>query len=57
MSYLDINSDLKYFYMNKTQLVDGIAEKTGLSKVDAKKALEAFIETVSDALKHEERVT
>ena len=37
--------------MNKAQLIDAIAEKAGLTKADSKKALEAFVETVSDALK------
>ncbi len=37
--------------MNKTQLIDKIAEKAGLTKADAKKALDAFIEATSDALK------
>jgi nucleoid DNA-binding protein len=32
--------------MNKTQLIDAIAEKTNLSKVDAGKALEAFQQIV-----------
>ena len=29
--------------MNKTQLVDAIAKKASITKVDAKKALDAFI--------------
>ena len=29
--------------MNKTELIDAIAEEAGLSKADAKKALEAFL--------------
>lgn len=37
--------------MNKTLLIDKIAEKAGLTKADAKKALDAFIEATSDALK------
>ena len=28
--------------MNKTELINAMAEKAGLSKVDAKKALDAF---------------
>ena len=34
--------------MNKTELINAIAEKSGLSKVDSKKALEAFIESVTE---------
>ena len=37
--------------MNKTEFLNAVAEKSGLSKVDAKKAVEAFVETVSSELK------
>ena len=37
--------------MNKTELVASIAEKAGISKKDADKALAAFIDTVSAELK------
>lgn len=36
--------------MNKTELVNAIAEKSGLSKVDAKKALDATIDAMTEAL-------
>ena len=36
--------------MNKTELINAMAEKAGLSKVDAKKALDAFVEAVSESL-------
>ena len=36
--------------MNKTELIDKIAEGAGLTKADAKKALEATIEAIKDAL-------
>uniref|UniRef100_A0AB33JQB3 HU family DNA-binding protein n=5 Tax=unclassified Prevotella TaxID=2638335 RepID=A0AB33JQB3_9BACT len=36
--------------MNKTELIDQIAAKAGLTKVDAKKALEATVETIKEAL-------
>lgn len=42
--------------MNKTQLVDEMASKTGLSKVDAKKALEAIIDVTSETLKKGDRL-
>lgn len=42
--------------MNKTELVNAIAEKAGLSKVDSKKALDAFIEAVGEELKKGEKV-
>lgn len=37
--------------MNKTQLVDAMAAKSGLSKTDAAKALSAFTECVGEATK------
>lgn len=37
--------------MTKNDFVSSVAEKTGLSKADAKKAIDAFCETVSDVLK------
>ncbi len=37
--------------MNKTEFINAVAEKSGFSKVDAKKAVEAFVETVSRELK------
>lgn len=37
--------------MNKTELVAAIAEKAGIAKKDADKALAAFIETVEDEMK------
>ena len=36
--------------MNKTELVAKIAEAAGLSKADAKKALDATVEAVKEAL-------
>ena len=37
--------------MNKTEFINAVAEKSGLSKTDAKKAVDAFVETVSGELK------
>ena len=37
--------------MNKTELVASIAEKAAISKIDAEKALAAFVDTVSGELK------
>lgn len=42
--------------MNKTELTNKIAEAAGLSKVDAKKALEASLEIISDTLKAGDKV-
>lgn len=42
--------------MNKTELIAKIAEGSGLSKVDAKKALEATLEAIVGAVKAEDKV-
>lgn len=42
--------------MNKTELIAKIAEGAGLSKVDAKKALDAAVEATIAALKAGEKV-
>ena len=47
---------LKFIFMNKAKLFDAIAEKAGLTKADSKKALEAFVETVGEALKGGDKV-
>ena len=42
--------------MNKTDLVNEIAAKASLNKVDAKKALDAVLESISQALANEDKV-
>lgn len=42
--------------MNKTELVDAIAKKADLSKKDAAAAVDAFVETVSETLKKDDKV-
>lgn len=42
--------------MNKTELVAAIADNAGLSKKDAEKALAAFVEEVTAALKTGDKV-
>ncbi|MBQ8098894.1 MAG: HU family DNA-binding protein [Bacteroidaceae bacterium] len=42
--------------MNKTELVNAIAEKAGLTKVDAKKALDATVEAITAAVKADDKV-
>lgn len=37
--------------MNKSELIDALAEQSGLSKADTTKALNGFIDVVSDAMK------
>ena len=42
--------------MNKAELVEAIASSADLSKADAKRALDAFIDTTTGALKKGDRV-
>ncbi len=43
--------------MNKSQLIDAIADKANLTKADAARALDAFIDTVTEALHQGDNVT
>ena len=36
--------------MNRTELAAAVAEKTGMTKVDAKKAIDAALEAIEEAL-------
>ena len=42
--------------MNKTELIAVLAEKAEVSKKDAEKVLNAFVETVQDAVKADDKV-
>ncbi len=42
--------------MNKAELIDAMAKETGMTKADAKKALEAFVASTMKALKKNDRV-
>jgi DNA-binding protein HU-beta len=44
------------YIVTKADLVNAIAEKSGLSKTDAEKALKAFTDAVTEALKTGEKV-
>ena len=43
--------------MNKAELIDAIAGEAGLSKADAKKALDAFVSATGAALKKGDRIS
>ena len=43
--------------MNKADLIGAIAAEAGLSKVDAKKAVEAFVSAVTKALQEGDKVS
>ncbi|MBO4243115.1 MAG: HU family DNA-binding protein [Clostridiales bacterium] len=42
--------------MNKTELIDAIAQDAGLSKKDSEAALKATLNAISDALANDEKV-
>jgi DNA-binding protein HU-beta len=43
--------------MNKSELIDAMAAKSGMKKTESAAALDAFIEAVGDALKNGDQVT
>lgn len=43
--------------MNKSEFIASVAEKAGLTKTDAQKAVNAFAEVVAEQLKAGERIT
>ncbi len=42
--------------MNKAQLIDAMAKEAGLTKTDAKKALDAFIKVTGETLKGGDKI-
>lgn len=43
--------------MNKSELVDAMASESGLTKADAKKALDGFISAVGNSLKGGDKIS
>ena len=43
--------------MNKTELIDAVAANSGLSKADAKRAVDGFTSSIEHALKNGDRVS
>ena len=43
--------------LNKGQLIEAIAESANLSKIDTARALEAFVTTVTNALRNGDKVS
>ncbi len=43
--------------LNKAQLIDAISELANITKVDAGRAVDAFVETVTKALQNGEKVS
>ena len=36
--------------MNKSELINSVSEKSGLTKADTERAFKAFVETITDAM-------
>ena len=47
----------KIFKMNKVELIEKMAAKAGMTKADAKRALDAFMESTQECLKKGESLT
>jgi DNA-binding protein HU-beta len=43
--------------MNKTELIEDVAERAGLSKADAARAVDAVVDSVSEALAKDDKVS
>lgn len=39
-----------YYYMNKTELIEALAERTGLAKSESEKMVNAFVDTITEQL-------
>ena len=42
--------------MNKAELIDAVAEKSGLTKAQSKEALDAVLSSIQDALKKDDKI-
>ena len=42
--------------MNKSELIDAVAQKSGLTKVDSRKALDAVLDSIDEELKNDGKV-
>ncbi len=56
IDYYIFNLIIKNCSMNKSELISAVAAEAGLSKVDAKKAIEAFVSTVTTTLASGDKV-
>jgi DNA-binding protein HU-beta len=43
--------------MNKAELISAMAEKSGLSKINSRKALDAFMYSITESLKKGDRIS
>lgn len=51
------NNHLKFKFMNKTDLINGMAENAGITKAAAKKALDSMLIDIEGALQKGKRVS
>jgi len=56
--YLDLNKNqpTKGYNVNKSELIDAVAESADLSKADSGRAIDAVIDAITNSLKKEESV-
>tara|TARA_A200000159_G_scaffold135563_1_gene134698 strand:- start:21 stop:341 length:321 start_codon:yes stop_codon:yes gene_type:complete len=56
--YLDLNKNQpsKGYNVNKSELIDAVAESADLSKADSGRAIDAVIDAITNSLKKEESV-
>lgn len=43
--------------MNKVELINAVAEKAGMTKVDARKAIDAFMDVAKNELKNDGKIS
>lgn len=57
LQYTQLTQHPNQYNMNKAELISAIAAQTNLTKVDAKKALDAFINVATETMKSGDRLT
>ena len=55
--YSCFNTNKKEFDVNKNDLIASVASSSGLSKSDATRAIESFLDAVTNSLKRDEKVS
>ena len=56
VSVFPYNEFIRKVSMNKSELIDAVAEKSGLTKADTDRAFKAFVEVISDSMKNGDQV-
>ena len=56
MYNVDMDDNKEEIHMNKTELTAALAAKTGFAKKDAEKALNAFVDVITESLAKSEKV-